>query len=987
MKQKVLLILAVLLISIIFTWIPVKAQGLGIINIDYKEYLESIESIARPDYEIIIPAWDYVDTDMDNIQVIDNLAGIKALATSESGYVEWEVEIPESGLYNIEIKYFPLEGRGGDIERALVINGEMPFDGARFLEFPRVWTDEYGYWIDNQGNHIRSPQKEVFIWQTKLLEDSMGYSSEPYLFYFNQGSNKVRLVSRREPMAIAYLKLFQYASPLAYEEVVKEYREKGYKKVDDFICIVQAEDALYRSSKTLYPVYDKADPTVEPYHPAQIRLNTIGGQSWNKAGQWIAWKVDVPEAGLYKIGIKAKQNVRSGSFTVRKLYINGQVPFKEAEAIRFNYSNYYQMVVPGKSAEDPYLIYLDKGENIIKLEVVLGDFADMIANTNSVLYELSTIYRQIIMITSRNPDPMRTYQLENKIPSLVDRLQKQSKTLRRLAFELEEYTGEKGDHVSLLNSLAHQLDLLAERPDDRIPRSLAELRDNLASLGSWILMTTEQPLQMDYLVIAGPDEKMPVASPSVWQVLVHELKSFIASFTHDYNQIGNVYDEGKSIKVWIGGGRDQAQTLKTMIEDSFTPVTGIQVNLELIQEGVILPATLADKGPDVALSVSQAVPINFFIRKAIVDLTEFEDFPEVATRFKYSSLVPFKYRDSVFALPEQQIFPVLFYRTDILQEMGVDLPQTWDDVLHVIAELQKNNMDFGLPYSNIEQIAVGGIGEATSGAGSIVAHAGVSTMLMLLYQSGGELYKVDGIETNLDSELAIDAFTRWTELYELYNLPLYYDYANYFRMGEMPLLITGYTFRNHLEVFAPELRGKWGFTLLPGTLREDGSIDRTSPALGYGTANQGPGAIIMKNARDKEAAWEFLKWWTSTETQVRFGRELESIMGTAARYPTANIEALQLLPWRVEELEVLLEQWEWVKGLPEVPGGYMVGRHLDNAFRKVIYSHEPPRETLLEYNRKINKEISNKRREFGLETELEKLPAEYQKMYWIEEAD
>ena len=235
----------------------------------------------------------------------------------------------------------------------------------------------------------------------------------------------------------------------------------------------------------------------------------------------------------------------------------------------------------------------------------------MIANTNSVLYELSTIYRQIIMITSRNPDPMRTYQLENKIPSLVDRLQKQSKTLRRLAFELEEYTGEKGDHVSLLNSLAHQLDLLAERPDDRIPRSLAELRDNLASLGSWILMTTEQPLQMDYLVIAGPDEKMPVASPSVWQVLVHELKSFIASFTHDYNQIGNVYDEGKSIKVWIGGGRDQAQTLKTMIEDTFTPVTGIQVNLELIQEGVILPATLADKGPDVALSVSQAVPINF----------------------------------------------------------------------------------------------------------------------------------------------------------------------------------------------------------------------------------------------------------------------------------------------------------------------------------------------------------------------------------------
>ena len=194
----------------------------------------------------------------------------------------------------------------------------------------------------------------------------------------------------------------------------------------------------------------------------------------------------------------------------------------------------------------------------------------MIAATNSVLYELSTIYRQIIMITSRTPDPMRTYQLENKIPSLVERLREQSRTLRKLAIDLEEYTGEKGDHVAFLNSFAHQLDLLAERPDDRIPRSLGELRDNLASLGSWILMTTEQPLQLDYLVIASPDKEMPVASPTVWQILVHEVKSFIASFTHDYNQIGNVYDEGRSIKVWIGGGRDQAQTLKTMIEDSLS---------------------------------------------------------------------------------------------------------------------------------------------------------------------------------------------------------------------------------------------------------------------------------------------------------------------------------------------------------------------------------------------------------------------------------
>ena len=28
-----------------------------------------------------------------------------------------------------------------------------------------------------------------------------------------------------------------------------------------------------------------------------------------------------------------------------------------------------------------------------------------------------------------------------------------------------------------------------------------------------------------------------------------------------------------------------------------------------------------------------------------------------------------------------------------------------------------------------------------------------------------------------------------------------------------------------------------------------------------------------------------------------------------------------------------MAQWQWVRGVPEVPGGYMIGRYLDNAFQ------------------------------------------------------
>jgi len=130
------------------------------------------------------------------------------------------------------------------------------------------------------------------------------------------------------------------------------------------------------------------------------------------------------------------------------------------------------------------------------------------------------------------------------------------------------------------------------------------------------------------------------------------------------------------------------------------------------------------------------------------------------------------------------------------------------------------------------------------------------------------------------------------------------------------------------------------------------------------------GACCMMIATDNETvkknAWEFMKWWVSTDAQVRFGREMESVLGSSARYATANTDALQQLAWSSEQLKVLAEQQSWGRGFPEIAGGYSTTRHMTNAIRKVINSKEDPRETLLTYTRTINEEIRIKRREFGL---------------------
>lgn len=961
--------LAIALILVFLFGLPVLGFS---VEMNYSDYLSLYAGASRPEREIVInlKAIGASTTELEVVQDYEGRSGTTVI-TTEDGYVEWYVYLEEAGLYNIELTYFPVKGKNSAIQRELLINGEAPFMGAKFLTFHRSWADGGPVRLDNRGNELRPSQVERPVWLTLTLSDDMGYYTEPYAFYFEEGFNTIRLAARKEPLAIGGLRLFQKQPAPRYAEVAKLYQELGHKPVRNVLVKVQAEAASLKSDPTLYAIQDQGDPTVEPYDPALIRLNSIGGHRWQGAGQWLFWEFDVPESGLYQIAIKSKQNILRGSYANRRILVNGEVPFRELEAVRFRYNNRYTMHVLGEQEQgQPYLFYLEKGKNAIQMEVVLGDVAELIRIAEEALYELNSMYRQILMITSSTPDMLRDYELQKRIPQVVENLKVQSGVLANLSAELETYTGEKGSHVALLNDLSRQLADMARRPDT-IPKRLGAYRDNISGLGTWILETRDQPLQLDSLFIASIDTTLPKAAPSTIGVLSHEIKAFAASFVVDYNMVGDVSDSSEGgrepLTVWVSTGRDQAQFLKDMIEDTFTPLTGIPVNLKLVNMGVLLPATLAGLGPDVALGVPASDPINFAIRNSILDLTQFPGFSEVVERFMASALVPFTFREKVYALPEQQPFPMLFYRTDILQELGLEIPQTWDDVLKIIPELQKEHMNFGLPISSAQSSAgAGDVGTATAGAGSLSSHQGVIPFLTFLYQQGGNVYLEDGIAAELDSELAVDAFRRWTELYELYKLPLSYDAANRFRIGEIPILMAGYPLYNMLSVSAPEIRGRWDFTLVPGTMRDDGTIDRTVPG---GSVDYGAASIIMKDARDPHAAWEFLSWWTSTETQVRYGRELESLLGPSARYPTANIEALRQLPWSVEEYEKLYNQWQAVRGVPEVPGGYMIGRHLDNAFRRVVYQQQDPRKTLLDYVRTINEEIKVKRAEFGLDFE------------------
>lgn len=914
----------------------------------YHDYLSQYEAAARPEREIILEAAKYSRVEGTEFKKLEDFKGMDgtSLLTGESGTVEWSFDVPEAGLYHLSLLYYPIEGKSSAIERDLSIDGERPFMEAAFLQFDRIWNNQKSEIVrDNQGNELRPKQIEKPRWSEKSFQDSDGYENEPFLFYFSQGKHTIALESTREPMVVKHLKLFQQPSPLTYDQVLQQYEAEGMKATKGQLITVEGEASIAKSSPTLYPLSERSSAAVTPYSASKIKINTIGGLNWRLPGQWMEWEIDVPETGFYNIAFKTQQNYVRGIYSTRRLTIDGEIPFKEMEKVAFRYKSAYRLDVMG--GDSPYMYRLEKGKHTLRLEVSLGEFAPLIREVEGSLYNLNEMYRKILMITGTKPDEYRDYQIDKKIPDLLKVFDEESIRLKDIAKQLVKLSGQSSDQEALLKTMAVQLDEMIEKPET-VPRRLGAYKTNTGGLGTWVQQARQQPLEIDSIYVASPGKKWPKKGMGFTSKLKHQTSTFISSFFTDYNQIGNISenDEQKSITVWIGSGRDQANTMKAMIDENFTSVTGINVNLKLVNMGTLLPATLANQGPDIAMQIENDLPVNFAMRNASADLTQFADFEEVKERFRSSAIVPYSYDGGVYALPETQTFNMLFYRKDVLDELELDIPQTWDDVSNLLAVLSKNHMQFGLPV--VAQAAVQGQNIPPN-----------SMYATLLFQNGGELYRNGGKESDLDSRIGIETFKLWTEFYTDYKLEREYDFSNRFRTGQMPIGIADYTTYNQLSVFAPEIRGMWGFAPIPGTIQQDGSIHRDVPS-------GGSAVVMMKKAKDKDAAWEFMKWWTSEATQTVFGREMEGLMGAAARYPTANIKALDSLPWPVDDYENLKSQFEWVQGVPEVPGGYFTGRHLFNAFYKTVVGQVEARESIMDYVQYMQDEISTKRKEFGL---------------------
>lgn len=905
---------------------------------DYFQYLKQFPG-NKPQEQIVLDARNVNVQKNAKLEDVQSNSFIKVL---DGGYISWKANFAQEGLYRMKIRYRYCDAmQNTNCGMSIYVNGTIPFSQAEEIELERYWTDAARVMQDAKGNDLKPAQKQILDTVETEIVDKAGYVRE-YYFNFHQGSNEVALEFTNGNVYIESI-TFYNENTVSYAEYIKN---KKIQTSIDYHQMIQAEDILIKNDSALIAARDRTGPATIPSDPVKLKLNILSGNAYKMPGQIASYSFTVPQDGYYKLGIRAKQSQSENLAVTRRITIDNKVLFSEMEFMSVTYSDqwgFYQL-----GAEDPYLFYLEKGDHTVSFEVVTGANGNLAKRLEDATYVMNYLYRKIIMITSTQPDYYRDYNLEKEIPELIPAYKELVVELKEIISEIEKTTNRKGGQVSILLQMVNQLQ---EFIDDSsvITDRLEYYESNIAAVSSLLLLLLQQPLNVDYIQIMSEDYMVKDTEAGFLKNLLFQIKAFIGSFFNDYVFIGSTSDERQteSINVWFNGGREQAEILKQIIDSEFSQKYGIGVNLELVQIS-LTQAILAGMAPDVVLNVSRGQPVNLAARDVLMELSQFEGFDEMSGWFNDGAYIPYTYRNGIYGLPVTMDFHVMFYRKDILKELNVSVPQTWKDLYAMIPIIQRANMMVGLPYTVMtSQTTI----DSGMGAKDIFP--------TLLLQKGGSFYNSDQTKVNLDSPNALSAFKEHVEFYTKYGFDLEYNFYNRFRTGEIPIGIQNYTMYNQLKATAPEINGLWDITTIPGTLQQDGSVDRAEAA-------SGSASIMLKKNSNPEASWKFMKWWASAQAQTAYGLELETLMGTASRYTPANLQSLEQLPWNKKEITVIKNQMSYVKEIPEVVGGYYTSRGIDNAFRNVLFNGQNYRESIIEQIVKINDELDRKRNEEGM---------------------
>ena len=868
---------------------------------------------------------------------------------------------------------------------------------------------------DINDNSMSPETSAMPSWNSYFFQDNTGYYDEYFSFYIADGTRTFTFEAEREPVIIKSIELIPVGESTeipTYDEYIKDYTEKApaIKDGKNGVIEIQAEFPDLVSDSSVTPSNDNTSAVTSPIAYNSQLFNVIGETGYSSVGQWAAYKFKVTESGLYNFAMRYKQNSLEGMFICRSIKLSGgqygttpAVPYREAFNAQFDYDDDWQSAFVSGADDEAFKFYFEKGvEYTLYLECSLGDLRDLVQRVENTLNNVNAAYLSIIQLTGTDPDKYRDYGFLSVMPEVLILFKKEAANLMEVKDELEKLCGTNGSHIATLETVARVLNTMGTDGGDNVAANMTTLKSYLGTLGTWINSSKRGSLMLDSIWVVpmvekdgslvSDESKLPKANANFFQSLWLEVCSFFSSFFVNYDQMGltTIPDEDTpTINVWLAYGRDQSQIWRTMIDahGSFTDNTGTAVSLKLVTGGTLLPSILSGKGPDVYMGLGSGDVINYAIRDAVIgtsgndtrQLSEAQNnyfnqyyytyknddgtvttttkkddtrtasfvsepyYNFIEGNFAPAAMDTISLVDVYYGVPLTMSFAMMFYRMDVLAELNQEVPESWGELLSILPILQSNNMNIGVAYIN--------------------------ALDFMIYQEGGNMWKYTdstkydskwaGAQIDLDSDIAMKAFEFTCRLYSDYSFPVSYDAANRFRTGEMPILIGDYIgLYNQLVVYATEIEGLWEFCSLPGSTRKDGTFNYDSLAGVTAT-------VILHGCTDLFAAWQFMQWQTSADTQAEYGNRIVALIGPSAKYEAANLNAINNLSWTSKEKAAIMNQMEHLSSIVNYPGSYIINRYMQFAFLSAVNDGANPVDALGGYIDTINDEITRKREEFG----------------------
>lgn len=727
------------------------------------------------------------------------------------------------------------------------------------------------------------------------------------------------------------------------EQKLEAYENPGEAKGSEIITI-QGEEMDTRNASSIRAACEY-DINLEPYEVKTKKLNTIDSASFSDAGSRVTYRFQVKNAGNYYLSMKYQQSEKADFPVFLNVEVDGKIPGEEFFNCALKYGKKYQNVTFTDAEKNPLALYFEEGEHTISFTIAEDPLRSMLEGVDEIMNGVNSLNLQITKVAGTNKDKYRDLDIEAYIPDAVTRLEEYADKLDQFCEDMKIYNPDV-DEIGVFSSAnvaAEQLRSLASEPDQLAYR-IAELTTSVNSVNQFLAnlidSLNKNQLAIDRIFIHQEDAKLPGNSGALKSTAA-SVKRFATSFASQAYSTGNTNPE--HLQVWVNRSRQYLEIMQKMIDEDFTAKTGIEVDLALMpDQNKLILANASGDAPDIATGINYAVPFELGIRGAIKDLTEFEDFAEVAGRFEEGLLIPSTIEDGIYSLPETMNFWVLYVRTDIFEQLGLEVPNTIQELKNILPSLQMRGMNFYYP---------------TAGMLAMRNFHGTTPLIL---QNGGSLYDEFAGDSNLTSEESVERFKELTELFTIYNLPK--DIPNFyqhFRNGSLPIGIADYAVYNMLLNAAPEIANSWKIYAVPGTEDENGEINR------YTSGGAESTVMFHSNEERENKAWEFMKWWSSAEVQAEFGQTLQITYGSTFMWNTANTEAFELLPWKTRDKSTILEQAEWIYEAPRLPGSYMVEREISNAYNSVVVDGKNLRRTLDNAVKRINRETERKLEEFG----------------------